>query len=56
MAKCEICNNRIDETFLNKLDGTAIKVKDTNNKNQFVYICSDCQKKYKNKVKEELTK
>ncbi len=41
--KCIICNEKIQEEF-KKLKGTIIKVKDENNKNQFIYVCSECQK------------
>ncbi len=42
--KCAICNENIEEEF-GKLEGTVIKVKDENNKNQFIHVCSNCQKK-----------
>lgn len=41
---CEICNEKIELTFLNKKKGTVIK--DT--KGMFHYICSNCQKKLNN--------
>lgn len=41
--KCVICNENIIEEF-NKLQGTIVKAKDENNKNQFIYVCSNCQK------------
>jgi len=41
--KCSICNENLEEEF-GKLGGTIIKVKDENNKNQLVYVCSNCQK------------
>ena len=41
--KCAICNEKIEEEF-RKLKGTIVKAKDENNKNQFIYVCSDCQK------------
>ncbi len=41
--KCAICNQDLEEEF-GKLDGTIIKVKDENNKNQLIYVCSNCQK------------
>jgi len=41
--KCAICDNKIDEEY-NKLKGTLVKVKDENNKNQLIYVCSSCQK------------
>lgn len=41
--KCVLCNNRIAEEH-GKLEGTIVKVRDESNKNQFIYVCSDCQK------------
>jgi hypothetical protein len=40
---CVLCNEKIEEEY-GKLKGTIIKVKDENNKNQLIHICSDCQK------------
>ena len=37
MAKCEICRNKIEETFLEKIKGTFINKK---------VVCADCQKQY----------
>lgn len=45
--KCEICKNKIEETFLKKPIGTYVK--DKNSKKRI--ICCDCQKAYK---KEEI--
>ncbi len=42
MRKCVICNKNIGEEF-GKLKGTVLKLIE-NNKNVFIYICSDCQK------------
>jgi hypothetical protein len=44
MAKCEICRNKIGETFLNKPLGTYIK--DAKGKKHLV--CSECQAKLNN--------
>jgi len=41
--KCAICNENIGEEY-GKLQGTIVKVKDENNKNQIIYACSKCQK------------
>jgi len=49
--KCEICNNKVEETFLKKILGTVIK--DSKGKKHF--ICPECQKKYPKK-EEILTK
>jgi len=51
--KCELCNEEIKETFLGKLDGAVVKVKD-GDKNKLYYACSGCQKKHGDKLKEEL--
>ncbi len=45
MAKCEICKNKIQETFLNKIIGTIVK----DGKGKKHSICFECQKKFKNK-------
>ena len=49
--KCEICKNKIEETFLNKVIGSYVK----DEKGKKHPVCSDCQKKYKTK-KEILAK
>ena len=38
--KCDICKEKIEETFLNKIKGTRIGKK---------FVCDSCQKKYKSK-------
>lgn len=40
MAKCEICNGKIDETFLHKILGTYVK----DSKGKKHAICYKCQK------------
>ena len=43
--KCTLCGEKIEETFLGKIDGTVVKLRDEKkNKNQRYYLCSDCQK------------
>lgn len=39
--KCELCKDKIETTFLEKIHGTYVKV----NHKKFV-ICNNCQKKY----------
>jgi len=51
MAKCEICGNRLQELFLEKLKGT--KVKKPGSSKQYE-VCFECQKKFN--TKEELLK
>jgi len=46
MAKCEVCNEKVGETFLNKAIGTYVK--DTNGKKHLV--CASCQKHLKDKT------
>ncbi len=41
--KCDICGKEIEETFLGKLKGSVVKIKD-NGKNKIYHVCSDCQK------------
>lgn len=41
--KCVLCYNGITEEY-GKLDGTIVKAKGEDNKNQFIYVCSNCQK------------
>jgi len=48
--KCDICKNKVEETFLEKMLGTYVK--DAKGKKHLV--CPDCQKKYK--TKEEILK
>ncbi|MDO8517393.1 MAG: hypothetical protein Q7S33_04705 [Nanoarchaeota archaeon] len=53
--KCCLCNDEISETFLDKTTGTIIKIKNKD-KNEKVYVCSLCQKKFRDKLKEEVEK
>jgi DNA-directed RNA polymerase subunit RPC12/RpoP len=55
MEKCSICGNKIEETFLGKMSGTVVKIK-KGDKNEVFYVCNECQKKFKGKIKEELSK
>ncbi len=48
--KCDICKNKIEETFLEKMLGSYVK--DAKGKKHL--ICSECQKKFK--TKEEMLK
>jgi ribosome-binding protein aMBF1 (putative translation factor) len=47
--KCSICGKKIEQTFLNKIVGTMMKVE-----GKKYQICSGCQKKFK--TKEEILK
>ena len=42
--KCIFCDEDIDEDS-EKLSGTVVKATDEHKKNQFIYVCSDCQRK-----------
>ena len=48
MTKCTLCKEKIQTTFLNKIQGTFIGPK----KNRKT-VCSQCQKKYKEKLMQE---
>ena len=51
--KCAICKNEIEESFLEKIKGTIVKIKD-GDKNIECYVCDRCQKEYKDKLKDKL--
>jgi len=44
VKRCAVCNKNIEEED-GKLQGTLINVKDEKSKRQFVYVCSECEKK-----------
>jgi len=52
--RCDLCKGNIEETFLEKIKGTIIKIR-KGEKNEIYYICSECQKKHKD-IKKELSK
>ena len=51
MTKCTICNNKIQELFMEKLKGTIVKKP---GKSEQYPVCFECQKRFRNK--EELLK
>jgi len=51
--KCGLCDEKIEETFLEKSNGTVIKLK-RKDKNEKIYVCSSCQKKFGDKLKKEV--
>jgi transposase-like protein len=53
MVKCEICENEIEKTFLDKLDGTILKTGEGETSKKH-YVCSKCQKEFKEKIKEKV--
>ncbi|MEM2956541.1 MAG: hypothetical protein QW041_03145 [Candidatus Pacearchaeota archaeon] len=54
MEKCSLCNKKIEETFLTKIKGTIVKI-NKEGKNKIFYICSNCQRQFGSKLKEELS-
>ncbi|MBU0459265.1 MAG: hypothetical protein KJ771_00490 [Nanoarchaeota archaeon] len=46
MTKCNICGNKLQELFLEKLKGTVVKKEGSSKK---YHVCFECQKKFKNK-------
>lgn len=50
--KCEICKNKLDETFLNKIKGTYVK----DAKGKLHTVCFECQSKLKNNKEQILAK
>jgi len=52
MTKCEICHEKIGETFLSKVLGTYVK----DEKGKKHLVCGECQRHLKNDKKEILAK
>ncbi|MFT4303163.1 MAG: hypothetical protein ACMXYG_01240 [Candidatus Woesearchaeota archaeon] len=46
MAKCEVCKEKVAETFLNKILGSHIK----DEKGKKHIVCSSCQSKLRDKT------
>jgi len=53
--KCGLCGKEIEETFLKKIRGSIIKI-NKSGKNEFYYVCSECQKEHGDKIKEKIGK
>lgn len=53
--KCELCGEAVEIAILDKPIGTIVKIKE-GEKNVKKFVCSACQKKFGNKLKEELLK
>ena len=51
MVKCELCGNKISQTFLGKIIGTEIKLKGSKKAH---YVCNKCQKDNSDKNLKEL--
>jgi len=43
--KCSVCGKKIESTFLGKIKGTYVGKK---------AVCNECQKKYKDKLKDKI--
>jgi len=52
--KCEICQEELKTTFLNKIKGTIVK-SGSGESSKRHYICNGCQKEFKDKVKEKIS-
>ncbi|MFH1275767.1 MAG: hypothetical protein ABIH82_01515 [Candidatus Woesearchaeota archaeon] len=46
MVKCSICNNKIEELFLEKIKGTIVKKAGSSKQYS---VCFQCQKKFQSK-------
>jgi len=53
--KCSLCSTEIKKGFLDKIEGTIIKTKE-GEKLILKYICPNCQKEHKEKLKEKILK
>ena len=52
--KCEICQEPLETTFLNKIKGTIVK-SGSGESSKKHYICDGCQKEFKDNIKERLS-
>jgi len=55
MAQCDICKREVKILFLDKLEGTKVYIK-VGDKNKEFFVCSECQRKHRDNLKEELKK
>ena len=55
MEKCILCSEKIMPGFIDKPLGTVVKIK-KDSKTEFFNVCPDCQKKFRDKLKEEIEK
>lgn len=53
--KCAVCGDKIEETFLGKINGTIIKLK-KNTRTGKAYVCAACQKEHGNKLVDVVNK
>jgi len=52
--KCTLCKEKIKTIFLDKIDGTIIRI-NQDKKTEKIYVCSSCQKQHKDKLKEKVS-
>ncbi len=55
VEKCVICSNKVEETFLGKLNGTTVRVS-KNTSTGRAYVCRECQVEHGDKLKEVVNK
>lgn len=54
VQKCALCNEEIGTTFLDKLDGTVVKIGEDETSKKF-HVCSACQKEHRDKLVEKIS-
>jgi len=52
--KCAICKEEIETTFLDKINGTIIRL-GSGESSKKVYVCFRCQKEHKEHLKEKIS-
>lgn len=55
IQKCVLCNEEIGTTFLDKLDGTVVKLGEGESSKKF-HICSACQKEHGDGLRDKVSK
>jgi len=53
--KCNLCNEEIKTTFLDKMEGTMIKTGEGETSKKH-YICKHCQKEHGKDLKDKISK
>ena len=51
--KCAICSQDIEETFLGKLNGTVLRMKNGDKVKEY-WVCGRCQKEYGDGIKKKM--
>ena len=54
VQRCTLCKEEIGTTFLEKLDGTVVKMGEGEDSKK-CYVCSDCQKEHGENLKEKIS-